>query len=600
MALPVLAVAASLIGATRTIRLKRDWHEPAVIWSAIIGESGTLKSPAYAKAVGYLYRLHKRLQQEFKQRCAEYRRELAEYKKAKQAFDDNEGEDPGEPPEKPTLQRVVCSDTTIEKLAQILEDSPRGTLVARDELAGWLGSFCRYKGKAGGSDLPNWLEMFRAGTIIVDRKTGDRPTLFIPHAAASVTGGIQPGVLVRALTPEFLDAGLAARLLMALPPKLPKRWSEEEIAEDVEKAYHMALDGLLELDFDTNDEGEQVPRVLRLGTAARTVWVSFYNAWAKEQAIVEGELAACFSKLEGYAARFTMLHHIVTRVARGETDLAQIGPESVQAGIALCQWFANEARRIYSTLTETEGERVTRQLVDFIRTRNGQITAKEVQKSNSRKYPDADTATRALDALAEVGYGHWQDRVSDSRGGRPTRDFILHHESLPTVDDTDETPCDAGGDGDGAPPDTSDETPSPSDETSENPKENEVSSVSSIVGNNTEAGAEEEDEAHTGPGGFVGRTEVSSDADTEPPEPTVPIEGLVTVSETSPQAAWRLVRTAADLATVLQAVDDSRRIGLDTETTGLDPRKDRLRLLTLATDRGVGLVDCFAVDPRPL
>ena len=92
-------------------------------------------------------------------------------------------------------------------------------------VAGWLGSFTRYKAQKGGTDLPNWLEMHRAGTVIVDRKTAERQTLFISRAAVSVTGGIQPGVLARALSPEFLDAGLAARLLMAMPPKLPKRWS---------------------------------------------------------------------------------------------------------------------------------------------------------------------------------------------------------------------------------------------------------------------------------------------------------------------------------------------------------------------------------------
>jgi DNA polymerase-1 len=32
----------------------------------------------------------------------------------------------------------------------------------------------------------------------------------------------------------------------------------------------------------------------------------------------------------------------------------------------------------------------------------------------------------------------------------------------------------------------------------------------------------------------------------------------------------------------------------------LDPRKDRVRLLTLATERGTWLIDCFAVDPTPL
>jgi DNA polymerase I-like protein with 3'-5' exonuclease and polymerase domains len=617
LALPVLTVAASLIGATRTIRLKREWHETAVIWSVIIGESGTLKSPAYAKAVSYLYRLHKRLQQEFKQRCAEYRRDLAEYKKAEQAFEDGEGEDPGDPPEKPTLQRVVCSDTTIEKLAQILEDSPRGTLVARDELAGWLGSFCRYKGKGGGSDLPNWLEMHRAGTVIVDRKTGERPHLFIERAAASVTGGIQPGVLARALTPEFFDAGLPARLLMAQPTTKQKHWTEAEIAEDVEKAYHAVLDGLLELDFGRNDEGECVPQALRLSTAAHAVWVAFYNAWAQEQVAVEGDLAACFSKLEAYAPRFALLHHVVTRVAQGENELVPpIGLESIQAGITLCKWFANEARRIYSTLTETQEERNTRHLVEFIHNRGRQITAKELQRSNSRKYPDADTAIRALDALAEAGYGHWQDRISDSRGGRPTRDFILHAESLPTIDDTDETSSDHR-DRDTVPPaeasdETSDETPSPCDDTPKNTEETEVSSVSSIVGNNIEASTQEAEEASPGsggfaghPGGFVGDLEVSSGAAVEPSDPagpdaTAPVESLVTVSEPSNPTAWRLVNEQASLLPVLQAVDESVRVGLDTETTGLDPRKDRVRLLTLATDRGVWLVDCFALDPRPL
>jgi ribonuclease D len=51
---------------------------------------------------------------------------------------------------------------------------------------------------------------------------------------------------------------------------------------------------------------------------------------------------------------------------------------------------------------------------------------------------------------------------------------------------------------------------------------------------------------------------------------------------------------------VLQALDESSTVALDTETTGLNPRRDRLRILSLATDRGIYLVDCFAVDPRPL
>jgi hypothetical protein len=150
---------------------------------------------------------------------------------------------------RPVLRRVVCGDVTIEKLAEVLADNPRGLLVARDELAGWLGSFTRYKGKQGGNDAPLWLEANRAGTWIYDRKTGDRKHYFVPRAAVSVTGGIQPGVLTRALTAEFLDAGLAARLLMAWPPRRLKHWSKVEVSPDAEEAYQKTLDRLLQLDF---------------------------------------------------------------------------------------------------------------------------------------------------------------------------------------------------------------------------------------------------------------------------------------------------------------------------------------------------------------
>ena len=55
----VLAVAASAIGNTRTIRLKGGWEEPCIVWSAVVADSGTLKSPAYRKAVAHLFRVQK-------------------------------------------------------------------------------------------------------------------------------------------------------------------------------------------------------------------------------------------------------------------------------------------------------------------------------------------------------------------------------------------------------------------------------------------------------------------------------------------------------------------------------------------------------------
>ncbi len=46
VALPLLAGLASAISNSSVIELKRGWTEPSILWTAIVGESGTAKSPA--------------------------------------------------------------------------------------------------------------------------------------------------------------------------------------------------------------------------------------------------------------------------------------------------------------------------------------------------------------------------------------------------------------------------------------------------------------------------------------------------------------------------------------------------------------------------
>jgi DNA polymerase I-like protein with 3'-5' exonuclease and polymerase domains len=599
LALPALAVTASAIGNTRTIRLKRGWDEPCIVWSVILGDSGTLKSPAYLKVVVYLFHLQRQLLLEFKQKKAKYQEELRAYKTAK-AKAREEGTDPGDPPKEPLLQRVIVSDTTVEKLAEILEDNPHGTLVARDELAGWLGSFTRYKGQKGGTDLPNWLEMHRAGTVIVDRKTSERQTLFIHRAAVSITGGIQPAVLARALTPEFLDAGLAARLLMAMPPKLPKRWSEVEVSPDVEQAYQAVLDKLLALEFDTRD-GEKAPHVLTLSTESKDAWVVFYDQWAMEQSAVEGELAAAFSKLEAYAARFAILHHVIGRVARGEDDLVPVQKVSIDAGVTLCRWFATEARRIYTTLSESNEERDTRRLVEFIQARGGSITVRGLMRANCRRYPDAQSAESALVALIQAGLAQWIELPPKTKG-KPIKAVELRMTHDTHDKDTD------GGDDDGPDPDDSpDDTDPDSDSDPDalradesdcdcltSPQENPVMPVMRHAEAETEApqGTPSESGCHQGNGRVSPGVMRSSLA-------------LTAHGESPPPLNFRLVRQSDELPSVAAAADGTAMIGLDLETTGLNPRADRVRLLSLAVDTIDGgtfcyLVDCFAVDPSPL
>jgi hypothetical protein len=420
VALPALAAVAACVGNSRVVKLKKGWSEPAVVWSVIIGDSGTLKTPAYVKAVRHLFSIQETLRAEYDVAHRSWAERIRQYR-ARSRRGRGDGGGLGPPPAEPPYRQIVSSDITIEQLAATLEDNPHGILVARDELAGWFGSFRRFKGRDGGSDLPNWLEIFRAGTINADRKTGERRHFFVRRAAVSITGSIQPKTLAKAFTEEFLESGGAARVLLAMPPKKPKTWSPLEIHPDTETAYHDLLDKMRGLGFRQGTGRANVPNVLRLDAEAQDVWIGFVNSWGREQAQFEGEMAAVYAKLEAYAARFAMLYHVATHLGAGADDLTPVGVEAVTAGITLSQWFAREAQRVYGTLSESEPERDGRRLVEFVQARGGQITIRDLQRSNNRKYQSAEDAQAALDALVQAGMATWEEPPETPQGGNRAR-----------------------------------------------------------------------------------------------------------------------------------------------------------------------------------
>jgi hypothetical protein len=425
VALPALAAVAACIGGSRIVRLKKGWSEPSVIWSVIVGDSGTLKTPAYVKAVQHLFDIQQDLRRDYDQEHRTWAEQIREYRNRSRRARGGRGSQ-GPPPAEPPYRQIVTSDITIEALAESLENNPHGILVARDELAGWLGSFRRFKGRDGGSDLPNWLEIFRAGAINVDRKTGEKKHYFVRRACVSITGTTQPRTLQRSFSEEFLESGGAARMLIAWPPRRPKTWSPLEIHPDTEATFHALLDAARNLAFRQVAGRNNVPNVLRLNAEAQDVWIGFVNSWGQEQAQFDGELAAAFSKLEAYCGRFCLLYHIADHLRLGKDDLqTPVGIEAVTAGITLARWFAAEAARVYSMLSESDEQRDARRLIEFIRSRGGQITVRDLMRMNNHKYPTAEDAKAALDALVEGGMGTWEEPPETPSGGTCARPLKL-------------------------------------------------------------------------------------------------------------------------------------------------------------------------------
>jgi hypothetical protein len=338
------------------------------------------------------------------------------------------GEPPPQAPTPPVCERFWVSDTTVEALAARLANAPRGLLLSREELAGWIGSFGQYKGGKG-ADSAHFLTMHGARRLLVDRKSGDMTTIYVLRAALCITGTIQPGILRRALAEEHFQSGLAARLLLAMSPRKAKRWSEAVVDEALESALADIFDRLYGLSMMVNAATHELaPVPLKLSAEAKRVWIEFYNEHAEEQLGLTGNLAAAWSKLEGYAARLALAVHLVRWAAGAALAGEQPGDvdaESVLAGIALSRWFGNEAQRVYAVLSESDEEREQRELVELMQRKCGSMPVPELMRASRRFRASAADAEAALEELVKAGRVTREGAGSGSVGGCPTTRYRL-------------------------------------------------------------------------------------------------------------------------------------------------------------------------------
>ena len=421
IALPVLSVCASAIGGSRQLRVKRSWNVPSILWTVVLGESGSQKTPAFKLAVQPVKDRQKKHQRAFEKRMVEYAGESKDYVAYEKARTGKKG-DPSAPrreePNRPILQRCIVSDATIEAMAPILSDNPRGVLVGRDELSGWIGGFDRYSSKGSAtSEVQKWLEIYGAENIFIDRKSADAPSIMVDRPHVSICGGIQPGILARCLTDEHKENGLQSRLLMAYPPRQPKRWRDEDVSEETMDAYDELINGLFSLDPQMGVDGEESLTVL-LDAAAKVLYVDFVNKHGEEQASMNGHLASQWSKLEEIPARLALVFHCVKGVGTNESGVgtwdAKVDFETMASAIRVTEWFKAETLRINRVLAGGTQLSEDAQLAEWIKTQGGSITARDLCR-NRRNIASSADAEKGLMRLVQGGLGEWEPTGTSRR-----------------------------------------------------------------------------------------------------------------------------------------------------------------------------------------
>ena len=366
----LLPIAAGLINPNSRIVVKKctNFVEPCLLYSAVIAETGSRKTPLLNIPKAPLVKLQA-------EEDARYKAELDAYKQEIEAYNhrpkENKDDPPPVPPHPP--REFYVDNITVESLDEIKGWQPnKAFTMIKDELSGLFASHGAYKGGKG-SDKESFLSGWGGGGVKKNRRSKDS-RVSLARDSLSITGGIQPDKL-RALFGDFTDAqGEWARFLwyqMPMRPyKIPRHDAAYSLGDLLESIYRK-LDSLPELEFYFSKEGQK-----------------FYDDWYDkryEQTRNETRpgLKAAMAKMPGQAARLIGVLHVLNGVSSQPPEVQEeISLTTVRAGCHLAQFYLGQV-----TLLQGEGDALDGELTPVLKSllqkvnELGKLTATQAKKA---------------------------------------------------------------------------------------------------------------------------------------------------------------------------------------------------------------------------
>jgi hypothetical protein len=350
----VLVVLSAAVGTSRRVRLKRTWRPYPILWCSVVAASGDLKSPPLELATEPMHARANKLRLEHEQALKAYEEAKAEHEEARAAFKAGETKVRPTPPEEPAKPpKLYTNDVTVEALGGALAGNPRGVAVILDELAALLGGMDKYK--RGSSDESFYLSAYDGRPHQIDRKGGDKPSIYVERCAVPILGGIQPAKARELLDASRRSSGFVQRLLFCLPPRRAYTWTSDEPSGITLHNYGALISKLYRL-----EESDTGPEIIQPTPEALEAFVAWTGEHAKRSRGVSPDLAAAMSKLREIPARIGILLHECEIASGRQEPGSPMAADTMARAIDIARWFRNEARRVYElleadSLTAAEG-----------------------------------------------------------------------------------------------------------------------------------------------------------------------------------------------------------------------------------------------------
>jgi Protein of unknown function (DUF3987) len=375
-----------------------DYLVPALRWTALIGETGTKKSPVLKALLAPLLNIQKQISAKYKAEKDAYDKDYNLWKTEKV---DKRGEEPTPPA--PMLD-CYFSDFTIESIGQSISDRPDDSyLVFVDELAGFFKSMDAYR--KGGGDRQKWLDLYNAGALKINRKGS--PTIFCPHTSVSILGGLQPSVLAQMIKDDAsAEDGLWNRFMFCrLPQTKTDAFSHNSFS---------LFECLLAL-YTNLSSAPVIEHVL--SDAAKTLWKVWHDD-IEDKVMVEASelLRGTYAKAEGIAGRNALIVHRAIAAQQGIVPELAISGEVMAMAIEWTQWELGQTLLEYQRLGLTDDPELSR-ILKFIDKFEGKgwITARMVDRWWSTKpHPPANELREFMAKIVKLGYAIGNDKPTDS------------------------------------------------------------------------------------------------------------------------------------------------------------------------------------------
>ena len=342
-AVSMMAALSVAVGNSHRVEVKRNWHESAILYIAIVGRPGACKSHPLAFAMRPLVNADWKNNLDYQKKYAEYQQAIAMSRKERvhAGFEQF--------PKEPKRLRYLVSDVTQEGLSAIHSHNPRGLCLWVDELSAWFKNFTRYN---NGSEEQFWLSVFSAKTTISDRKNAKR-SIFIKRPYISVIGTIQKKILSELAKGERSSNGFIDRILFVMPNLQQKaRWNDKELPKGIEQEWNDIIDKLIQSECSLNEHGEIEPQILFFSEDAKKrlyEWQHHFSELCDRE--TNDTIVSIYCKLEIYIIRFCLIIQLA-RWTCGECDKTCIDLLTVERAIKLTEYFKESALNVQNVLNE--------------------------------------------------------------------------------------------------------------------------------------------------------------------------------------------------------------------------------------------------------